>query len=281
MLNLSVSQNFLVNSGFVNKLISDSSIITDDSVIEIGAGEGIITEELSKVAKEVVAIEYDHGLFLKLKNRFANTSNVKVLNSDFLKYSLPCERFKVFSNPPFNISSDILNKLLKLPNNLDVAYLFLQDKTVERFVDSKNQISILYKPFYEISIIEKVDRNEFRPIPKVDIVFAKFEKIKDLQVDISDYQLYRDFVIYGFNQWKPTIFESFSKVFTKVQLKIINKKYNISNLKPSDLDLTQWIYLFDTFKSYVPSEKKVFVIGFETKLKSKQNGMVKMHRTNT
>lgn len=280
MLNLSVSQNFLVNSVYVNKLVCDSSICSEDLVVEIGSGKGIITELLSKKAKEVIALEYDHKLFLKLKNKFANTPNVKVLNVDFLKYSLPDGRFKIFSNPPFNISSDILNRLLKLPNNLDVAYLFLQNKTVERFIDSKNQISILYKPFYEISIIEEVDRSEFSPIPKVDIVFAKFEKIKDLQVDISDYQLYRDFVIYGFNQWKPTIMESFNKVFTREQFKIINKKYNVSNLKPSDLNLSQWIYLFGTFRSYVPGDKRVVVSGFETKLKSKQGGMTKRQRTN-
>lgn len=280
MLNLSVSQNFLVNSDFINKLVSDSSVNKDDLVIEIGAGKGIITELLCKKAKEVIALEYDHKLFLKLKNKFANTPNVKVLNVDFLKYSLPNERFKMFSNPPFNISSDILNRLLKLPNELDVAYLFLQDKTVERFIDTKNQISILYKPFYEISIVEEVDRSEFRPIPKIDIVFAKFEKINDPQINMTEYQLYRDFVIYGFNQWKPTIVESFNKVFTKEQFKIINKKYNVSNLKPSDLNLSQWIYLFDTFMSYVPSDKKVVVRGFETRLKSKQKGMIKRHRTN-
>lgn len=280
MLNLSVSQNFLVNSDFINKLVSDSSVNKDDLVIEIGAGKGIITELLCKKAKEVIALEYDHKLFLKLKNKFANTPNVKVLNVDFLKYSLPNERFKMFSNPPFNISSDILNRLLKLPNELDVAYLFLQDKTVERFIDTKNQISILYKPFYEISIVEEVDRSEFRPIPKIDIVFAKFEKINDPQINMTEYQLYRDFVIYGFNQWKPTIAESFNKVFTKEQFRIINKKYNVSNLKPSDLNLSQWIYLFDTFMSYVPSDKKVVVRGFETRLKSKQKGMIKRHRTN-
>lgn len=280
MKNLSVSQNFLVNSDFVNKLVSDSSLSNDDLVVEIGSGKGIITEVLSNIAKEVIAVEYDHRLFLKLKNRFANTPNVKVLNVDFLKYNLPVKPFKVFSNPPFNISADILNKLLKLPNNLDVAYLFLQDKTVERFVNETNQVAVLYKPFYDISIVKKVNRNEFSPIPKVDIVFAKFEKINDSQIDMSDYQLYRDFVIYGFNQWKPTVVESFNKVFTKEQFKIINKKYNMSNLKPSDLNLNQWIYLFGTFMSYVPSDKKVIVSGFETKLKSKQKGMIKRHRTN-
>jgi len=280
MKKLSVSQNFLVNSDFINKLVSDSSLSSDDLVIEIGSGKGIITEVLSNTAKEVIAVEYDHRLFLELKNRFANTPNVKVLNVDFLKYSLPDGCFKIFSNPPFNISSDILNRLLKLPNNLDVAYLFLQDKTVERFVNEINQVAVLYKPFYDISIVKKVNRNEFNPVPNVDIVFAKFQKVNHPQVDISNYQLYRDFVIYGFNQWKPSIIESFSKVFTKEQFRLINKKNNISNLKPSELKLNQWIDLFDTFMAYVPSDKKIVVDGFEQTLRSKQKKMTKRHRTN-
>lgn len=280
MTDLSISQNFLVNSGFVEKLVNASLINEHDLVIEIGAGKGIITEVLSKKAKDVIALEYDHRLFLKLKNKFANTSNVKVLNADFLKYDLPTKSFKVFSNPPFNISADILNKLLKFPNNLEVVYLFLQDKTVERFLNEKNQVAVLYKPFYNISVVKKVDRNEFSPIPKIDIVFAKFEKVNHPQVDMSNCQLYRDFVIYGFNQWKPTIEESFNKIFTKEQFKIINKKHNMSNLKPSYLNLMKWIYLFDTFMLYVPNDKKGIVIGFENKLKNKQKGMIKRHRTN-
>jgi len=279
--NLSISQNFLVNNDFVNELISKSSINNNDLVIEIGSGKGIITEILAKKAKEIIAIEFDSRLALNLKVKFEDYKNVKILNEDFLRYILPNKPFKVFSNLPFSLSADILNKLLKFPNTMSEAYLILQDKTVERFMGEGNQISTLWKPFYEISILQKISKNEFRPVPKVNIVFCKFEKRKTPMIDVANYQLYRDFVIYGYNQWKPTLLEAFSKLFTKEQLKIISKKCNLDNLKPSETKINQWLGLFDAFQNHVLDKKKLFVKGYEIKQINKQKDMIKRHRTNT
>lgn len=277
--NLSISQNFLVNNDFVNELINKSSINNNDLVIEIGSGKGIITEILAIKVKEVISIEADPLFASKLLTKFKDYKNIKIINQDFLKYTLPNKPFKIFSNPPFNLSADILNKLLKFPNTMSEAYLILQDKTVERFSREGNQISTLWKPLYEISIIQKISKNEFRPVPNVNIVFCKFEKRKTPMIDVANYQLYRDFVIYGYNQWKPTLLQSFNKVFTKEQLKTISKKCNLDNLKPSETKINQWIDLFDAFQNHVLDKKKLFVKGYEIKQINKQKDMVKRHRT--
>lgn len=280
MNNLSISQNFLIDPNFVNSLIGKTSINNEDLVIEIGPGKGIIAEALSLKCKEVIAIEFDPKLASDLRLKFKDYKNVRIIEEDFLKYSMPKITYKIFSNPPFNLSADILNKLLKLPNQMSEAYLILQDKTVERFSEGDNQISTLWKPFYEISVLQKINKNEFMPVPNVNIVLAKFEKIKDPIIDITNYQLYRDFVIYGYNQWKPTILEGFNKVFTKEQLKIISKSYNLGNLKPTELKIDQWVSLFNSFIQYAPSEKKSLVKGYELKQVNKQKDMVKRNRTN-
>ncbi len=277
--NLSISQNFFVNLDYVEKLIDGADIDSNDTVIDIGAGKGIITELLSKRAKEVIAIEYDHKLFLKLKNKFANTPNVKVLNEDFLRYDLPKFKYKIFANPPFNLSADIINKLLNIPNTMIDAYLVLQDKTVERFSTDENQTSTLWKPFYEISILQKIDRKEFRPIPNVNIVLCKFKKLDNPLVDINNYQMYRDFVTYGYNQWKPTVLKAFNKVFTSEQLNRISKTYNLDNLKPSELSVNHWLALFESFINVVSKEKQAVVIGYEHTHHLKQKNMVKRNKT--
>lgn len=281
--NLSVSQNFLINENFVENLISQTTINSGDLVVEIGSGKGIITKILTQRASEVVGIEYDKQLTPNLKDKLSIYKNLKIISEDFLKYPLPNKPFKIFANPPFNLSADIINKILKFPNNMIEAYLILQDKTAERFIGGpmyeNNQISTLWKPIYDIQIISKIDQKEFKPSPKVNVVFTKFLKRKNLMVDLNNYQLYRDFVIYGYNQWKPTLLEAFGKVFSKEQLKIINKKYDLDNLKPSDLEIEQWIYLFNTYLSFVPKDKKSLVSGFESKLKSKHKNIQKRHRT--
>ena len=280
---LSTSQNFLINPAFVAKLISNTNIASSDTVIDIGAGKGVITNELSKKVKKVIAIELDRNLFLVLKNKFSNQKNIKIINVDFLKYDLPEFKYKIFANPPFIISADIINKILKLPNELDSAYLFLQDKTAERFIGGPNyndsQVSILYKPFYDMFILKKISKKEFRPAPSVDVVLCVFVKKTIPLLEIKHNQMYRDFVIYGFNQWKPTLLESFNKVFTNDQLKIISKNNNLDKLKPSEVDIKQWINLFNTFLNYVPEEKKLSIKGYELKQIAKQKDMIKRHRT--
>ncbi len=280
---LSVSQNFLVNLSFVESLVNKTKINKNDTVVEIGSGKGIISEILSKKAKEVVCIEHDPLLVSYLANKFKDNKNIKVVENNFLNYKLPTKPYIVFANPPFNISADIINKLLKLPNNMEEAYLILQRETLERFMGGpkypNNQISILYKPFYNISSIETISRKEFNPSPNVDIVYSKFEKRKFPLIDILNYQIFRDFVIYGYNQWKPTLTESVSKLFTKDQLKLISKKIKISGLKPSELSIEQWLGLFDSFLNFVSEEKKILTKGFELKQSIKQKDMQKSHRT--
>jgi 23S rRNA (adenine-N6)-dimethyltransferase len=88
------SQNFLVNNNLVSKLVSNSMFNQDDIVLDIGAGRGIITNELAKYSKNIIAIEIDEHLFLEL----LSIKGIKVVKEDFLIYELPQMPFKTFSN---------------------------------------------------------------------------------------------------------------------------------------------------------------------------------------
>ena len=106
------TQNFLHNKKLILDLIGESNICKDDIVIEIGGGEGIITEKLIEICKKVYVIEYDFGLYKNLKNKFDNINNIKIIYGDFLEFELPKEyKYKVFSNIPYNITAAILSKL--------------------------------------------------------------------------------------------------------------------------------------------------------------------------
>ncbi|WP_276612745.1 ribosomal RNA small subunit methyltransferase A, partial [Klebsiella pneumoniae] len=113
--NIKDSQNFLHNTKLVEDLLFKSNITKEDFVVEIGPGKGIITKALSKICKAVTAIEFDSVLADKLTHEF-KSSNVSIIEADFLKYNLPDHNYKVFSNIPFNITASILNKLLDSEN---------------------------------------------------------------------------------------------------------------------------------------------------------------------
>jgi 16S rRNA A1518/A1519 N6-dimethyltransferase RsmA/KsgA/DIM1 with predicted DNA glycosylase/AP lyase activity len=103
-------------------------------VLDIGAGTGVITEELSKYAKQVIAYELDFKYWEVLKGKFNNTPNVIVKNEDFLDIQLPKKEFKIFSNIPFSLTSDIINKITDLNSKLGEAFIFVQKESAERYL---------------------------------------------------------------------------------------------------------------------------------------------------
>lgn len=119
------SQNFLYDSQLVKKLINLTSINKFDIVYEMGPGKGIITKELDKIVQKVIAVEIDKNLADNLKTQFKN-SNTSIINGDFLNFSLPKTNYTFVSNMPFNLTAQILNKILDYDNSPVKSYLIMQ-----------------------------------------------------------------------------------------------------------------------------------------------------------
>lgn len=278
------SQNFTVNSSLVANLIKRSSISQDDIVYEIGPGTGIITAELAKRCKKVVAIEIDKNLVKKLQTKFINIPNVEVLEKNFLFYPLNEPRYKVFSNIPFNITAAIVKKLTEAKNLPIDIFLFVQHDAAKKFLGAPNaketQLSLLLKPIFELSITHQFKRIDFRPIPNVDIVLLRIKKREKTMVEQQNEKLYRDFIIYSFNAWKPTLKEGLRKIFTDYQLLRLAKDLGFSSsAKPTDLNFSQWLGLFNFFTKEVDISKKSLIRGSEEKLRNQQAKLDKIHRT--
>jgi 23S rRNA (adenine-N6)-dimethyltransferase len=273
----------LKNPRFVSSLLNKTDIDSKDTVVEIGAGTGVITGQLLDKVKKVIAIEYDKDLVDELYRSFSKYSNLEIVKTDFLTWKLPSYPYKVFSNIPFNITADIITKLLESENSPESTYLIMQDKAAERFigepVGDNSQASILLKPFFNMGIVTKINRDQFEPRPNVNTVLAKFIKKEYPLIKYENWQEYRDFVIYGYNQWKPTILEAFGEVFSYKQSKIIKRNFGVGGMKPSELNIEQWVKMFETYKQYVPEFKKEKVRGAEKRLKRQQKSLEKRHRT--
>ena len=237
----SLGQNFIKYPGLVRELVVAADITDQDLVLEIGSGKGIITQEIAKKAKEVWAIEKDKTLFDQLNDKF-KMSNVKLINIDFLEFKLPEEKYKVFSNIPFSITSEIINKFLKTKNRPEEMYLILQKEAAEKFagIPRETQSSILTKPFYEVEILGEIDRTNFTMKPQIKIVFAKFTKREKPFILEEDIPEFRKFVIYGFNY--------FMKAFSFAQRKNLEKMYKLASKKPTEVSFDTWLILYKTFK---------------------------------
>ena len=278
------SQNFTVNPLLVANLIEQSSLTKEDVVYEVGSGTGIITSELAKRCKKVVAIEIDKNLARKLQTKFINVPNIEVREGDFLLYPLTEQKYKVFSNIPFNITAAIVKKLTEAKNLPIDIFLFVQHDAAKKFLGSPNaketQLSLLLKPIFELSITHQFKRNDFRPIPNVDIVLLRIKKREKPMVEQQHEKLYRDFIVYSFNAWKPNLKEGLKKIFTDLQFLRLAKELDFSSsAKPTDLNFSQWLGLFNFFTEGVDIGKKLLIRGSEDKLRNQQTKLDKIHRT--
>lgn len=265
----SFSQNYITSSELVRYLIEQSNIKPKDDVVEIGPGQGIITKELAKSAKSVVAVEKDRTLSDKLASAISNATNVQIIYQDFLKWHLPLTPYKMLSNIPFSITSEVISKILKAPVLPDSAFFIMQKEAALKFVGEpfalESQSSVIAKAFFDTKIVCDIDRRYFDPKPQVDIVMIGFYKKNQPLVFKKEYWDYREFIVYGFSQWKGTVAESLKHIFTFKQLNILDKKLKIKTKKPSELDFSDWLDLYDTYKKYVPDDKKRYVQRFKHK----------------
>ena len=256
-----LAQNFLTSPKLVRRLIGMSSIGPSDTVYEIGPGNGIITAALANVAGHVIAIEKDPEFVRRLRERFLAFDNVEIVEKDFLAYSFRTRRvngtravhsseYKLFANIPYNITAQIVRKILDERSNLAEGYLILQKEAAKKFSGCPREtlFSILAKPFFEFQILSQVKRTDFWPMPNVDSVFLSIKRRTHPLIETHDVDLYRDFVQYGFGRWKPNLRLAFKKVFSYKQWKRLTRELKIPlNATPTELSFEQWLGLYHGF----------------------------------
>ncbi len=240
------NQNFFKDADLVTAVVRQANFTPSDTVYEIGPGMGIITRELAKTAGEVIAVELDRRLFLRLENEFAGNPRVRLINADFLTYRISDQSYKVFSNIPFNLTADIVRKLLA-DQKLAEAYLVVQKEAAEKFigVPKETQFSILNKPWFELAILRRFRREDFVPQPSVDTVLLKIVRRPEALVDQKSKDDYFWFVQLGFNRWRANLGKNLKEIFTYNQWRRLasDLKFKIK-AQPSDLTFAQWLGIF-------------------------------------
>lgn len=173
----SKGQNFLIDQNILKKIIAAADLAPGDVVVEIGPGLGVLTEELCRRAKKVVAVELDCKLADFLRHKFKDQHNVEIIQGDILKYQgkglTPAERknYKIVANLPYNITSQILYKFL--PDEFPPRSLTLmtQKEVAERMAagpGEMNLLALLVQFYTQPKICFSVSRSCFWPSPKVD-----------------------------------------------------------------------------------------------------------------
>ncbi len=176
-----LSQNFLIDGNIVRKIANSAAICKEDTVLEIGPGTGVLTEELAKRAGEVIAIEKDRKLAAIL-----DLPGVSVVQGDFL--DLPIEellagkRVKLVANIPYSITTPILERVLPLYDHFESVTLMMQREVAERCT-AGSSLSLFVQFYSTPSILFDVSRNSFYPRPTVTSTVIQF-KLKKAPEDL-------------------------------------------------------------------------------------------------
>lgn len=195
----SLGQNFLIDSS-VCPAMAESACDENCGVLEIGPGIGVLTAELSKTAKKVVAIELDERLKKLLPITLADCKNVEIIYGDAMKLDLKaiiaehfadCERVCVCANLPYYITSPIIMMLLESRLPIDSITVMVQLEAAERLcakVGSREAGAVTAAVCYyaESEILFDVGRESFMPSPNVDSAVIQLKIRKTPPVAVKD-----------------------------------------------------------------------------------------------
>ena len=191
----SLGQNFLIDNKIISLITDIGNINHEDSILEVGPGDGSLTKKiLEKNPKDFTAIEKDKRLVNILKDKFDR--KIMIINEDMMNFDYGMFRQKnliIFGNLPYNISTQILAKWIKM-ENLDKFckkfILMFQKEVADRIIAKTNtknygRLSILSNWRMEIEKVTDIEPNCFKPSPKVMstlLTFVpkkKYFKLKD------------------------------------------------------------------------------------------------------
>lgn len=231
------SQHFLRDPNFVAELVGHSNVRKNDTVYDLGAGSGVISYILSRRVKHVYAVEVEPGALSKLRTNIEHCDNVTIVNTDIMSVSFPeTDRYKIFANIPFDISSPLVKKLVDLPNFPVSCYLIVQKQFANKLLANDrhftSQLGAYISPVFSTRIRRPLRKTDFWPHPAVDTVLLELKRREKPFIAREYMQDYERFLERGFADKK------YFDRLNKAALKISPEKL------PSQLTGEQWVKLF-------------------------------------
>jgi len=175
-----LGQHFLHDKNIINKIISNLEINIKDTFIEIGPGEGALTTPLLEGVESIILIEKDRDLIPILEKKY-NHKKVKIVNQDILKCELSNlikKNTRIVGNLPYNISTEIIFKLLPFSKDIKDLHFMLQKEVVDRIVAAPGtkiygRLSVMTQVYFTVKKLFDISPNVFTPKPKVDSAYIR------------------------------------------------------------------------------------------------------------
>lgn len=212
----SLGQNFLTDQNVIGKIILAADIQPDDAVLEIGPGRGALTGHLAERAGRLLLVEFDHALAAWHRSQFKDYERVTVIDGDVLKVDLASllsvtpQKWKVVANLPYNISTEVLFRLIKVHERLSRMTLMLQKEVGDRLASAPDcpdygVTTVLLGLWFDISREFVVPPGCFHPSPKVDSAVLTFTPLSSPRAEVGSEDIFRNVVKSSFSMRRKTL----------------------------------------------------------------------------
>lgn len=216
-----LGQNFLINPSVCPRMAALSGAADCAGAVEVGPGIGVLTWELSQVAKKVVSIELDKRLLPVLDETLADCDNVKIVNADVMKLDLrrmieeefPGGEVAVCANLPYYITSPVIMRLLEERLPVTSITVMVQKEAAERLCAHPGEracgaVSAAVWYYAEPEILFQVSRGSFMPAPNVDSAVIRLRIRRTPPVEVVDEPFFFRVVRAAFAQRRKTAVNS-------------------------------------------------------------------------
>ena len=241
-------QNFLLNRNIIDIACNEANVSNNDTIIEIGPGLGVLTQELCSRAKEVIACEIDTDIIPVLEETTKAFKNLTILQQNALTYEPEIQNYKVVANIPYYITGHLLRHFLEeIQYKPTILVLMVQKEVAEKITATQGNLNLLglgVQVFGKATYITTVARNDFHPVPEVDSALVKIEVFDTPKIE-NNKQFFH-LVNYCFQKKRKKLRTSL-KGYAKINIEDIENYMNLDK-RPQELSIEDWQTILNHMK---------------------------------
>jgi 16S rRNA (adenine1518-N6/adenine1519-N6)-dimethyltransferase len=221
-------QHFLVDPGVIAAIIDAVRPASEDTIVEIGPGQGALTHSLARTAGTLHAIELDRDLAAQMRRQYAESGNVEIHEADALAFDFGAlgPSLRIVGNLPYNISTPLLFHMLNFREQIIDMHFMLQKEVVDRMAaepgsKAYGRLTIMLGCHFDVEALFDVDRTAFDPPPDVTSAVARLAPLPAGTYEIDDETRFAQLVAQAFSQRRKTIRNSLRKIVDEETLEFV------------------------------------------------------------
>ena len=260
----SLGQYFLRDFRIVQRIVDAAELSSDDVVVEIGPGRGVLTRRLVQLSGRVIAVELDPDLCRQLPSRLDHPSNLQCVMGDAREIELPSlvvdgpaqatGRYKVVGNLPYYAANPIIRKTLESSSPPSLALFMVQREVAESMTASPGSMGLLSvaTQFYaEARMVCSVPPSAFRPAPKVRSAVVRLDIRRNPAVCVDNREEFFGVVRAGFSAPRKQLHNSLSHglgIETSLGSAVLERAAIDGRRRPATLSLEEWAEIYRAWR---------------------------------